>query len=61
MIQLPKGITKGGRILKKIFLSFGRLVASFSFIVTLLNTNTTCLFLAHQPKLPQGAEKLSKY
>lgn len=52
---------KGEITLKKIFIYISSLVASFSFMITSLNTNTSCLFLAHQPKLPKEAEKLSKY
>jgi cyclic lactone autoinducer peptide len=52
---------KGGKTMKKILLYISSLVASFAFIVTSSNVNTTCAFLIHQPKLPQGAEKLSKH
>lgn len=51
----------GGKILKRILLYIGSLVASFSFMVTSLNVNTTCAYLIYQPKLPQEAEKLSKH
>ncbi len=28
---------------------------------TAANVNSACLFVAHQPKLPKGAEKLRKF
>jgi len=40
---------------------FGGVVATIAIGVTALNVNTTCMFVAHQPKLPEGAEKLRKY
>ncbi|WP_341465164.1 cyclic lactone autoinducer peptide [Acetobacterium wieringae] len=30
-------------------------------MVTTLNVNTACWFFMHQPKLPEGAEKLKKF
>ena len=45
---------------KKIILRFSGVLASLALLVTSMNVNTTCLYLAHQPKLPEGAEKLRK-
>ncbi|NLY46577.1 MAG: cyclic lactone autoinducer peptide [Tissierella sp.] len=47
--------------MKRIILLVSGLVASISLSITSLNVNSSCAFLIHQPKLPQGAEKLSKY
>lgn len=46
--------------MKKVVLKFGGILASLALMVTSMNVNTTCIFLAHQPKLPEGAEKLRK-
>jgi cyclic lactone autoinducer peptide len=45
----------------KIFLKIGGLLASFALVITVMNVNSTCYFLIHQPKLPQGAEKLRRF
>ena len=39
----------------------GTAVAAMALMVTALNVNTTCIWLSHQPKLPQGADKLKKH
>lgn len=46
----------------KIFMmKFGTAIASFALMVTSLNVHTNCLFIAHQPKLPEGAKNLSRF
>lgn len=47
--------------MKKVTFKIGRIVASLALMVTALNVNSTCMYLIHQPKLPEGAEKLYKY
>ncbi|MSU01478.1 cyclic lactone autoinducer peptide [Tissierella sp. DSM 105185] len=47
-------------LLKKVILRFGGVLASLALMVTSMNVNTTCMYLAHQPELPKGAEKLRK-
>lgn len=39
----------------------GSMVAAFALMVTALNVNTTCVYIAHQAKLPDSAEKLRKF
>lgn len=46
--------------MKKFMLKFGGMVASLALMVTAANVNSACEFIIHQPKLPVGAEKLSK-
>ena len=46
--------------MKKFMLKVGSMVASLALVVTALNVNSACEFIIHQPKLPEGAEKLSK-
>lgn len=56
---------KGGIALKtrgkNLVFKFGGVVASFALMLTTLNVSTTCWWLGHQPKLPQGADKLRKF
>ncbi len=39
----------------------GTQIASIALLVTTFNVNTTCLFVAHQPKLPDATKKLRKF
>ncbi|MEA5083157.1 hypothetical protein SDC9_196302 [bioreactor metagenome] len=41
-------------------LALGKMMCAFALFITTMNVNTTCVFQAHQPKLPKGAEKLRK-
>ena len=45
---------------QKLLYLLGDVVASFAVMITSLNVNTTCMFIAHQPKLPDSAKKLRK-
>lgn len=47
--------------LKKLIFKFGSLIAAMALMVTALNANSACYWLAYQPKLPKGAEKLRKF
>lgn len=61
---IPK-LVKGGIALKtkgkNFIFKFGGVIASLALLVTSTNISTTCFWLGHQPKLPQGADKLRKY
>ncbi len=46
---------------KNFMYSLGGVVASLALMITTLNVNTTCLYMAHQPKLPDSAKKLRKF
>lgn len=37
------------------------MLASLALIVTSINANMTCMYIAHQPELPEGAKKLRKF
>ena len=39
----------------------GSLVSLFAFMVTALNVNSTCVYIAHQSKLPDTSKKLRKF
>lgn len=48
-------------LMKKYVIGLTKYLASFALMIVALNVNTSCLFLAHQPKLPSGANKLRKF
>lgn len=47
--------------MKRYVMRLTKYLAAFALMITALNVNTTCLFAAHQPKLPTGANKLRKF
>lgn len=47
--------------LNKIIAKFGGVIAALALMVTTANVNTTCMLIMHQPKLPEGAEKLRRF
>lgn len=48
-------------IFKRFLYSLGGIVASFAVVVTTLSANTACLYIMHQPELPDSAKKLRKF
>lgn len=46
--------------MKKLVYRFGSVFASLALMITVANVNTSCFFMAHQPELPKGAQKLKK-
>lgn len=46
--------------MKKLVYRFGSVFASLALLITVANVNTSCFFMAHQPELPKGAQKLKK-
>ena len=46
---------------KAMIYKFAGTVASFAFLVTMLNINTTCMFTSHQPEMPKNAKSLRKF
>ncbi|NCC15450.1 MAG: cyclic lactone autoinducer peptide [Clostridia bacterium] len=48
-------------VFKNFLYSLGGMVATLAVVITTLNVNTTCLYMAHQPKLPDAAKKLRKF
>lgn len=47
--------------MKKITLKSAKVLASLALGVTTMTANSTCAFLAYQPKMPEGAKKLRKF
>jgi len=48
-------------ITKNMVAKLGMILASLALLIVSLNVNTTCMFFAHQPELPEGAKKLRKF
>lgn len=47
--------------MKKFIFKFSGMIAALALMITTANANVTCAFVMHQPKLPEGAEKLRKF
>jgi cyclic lactone autoinducer peptide len=47
--------------MKNFMMKFAGVLASLALMVTVMNTAQACFFIMHQPKLPEGAEKLRKF
>ncbi|NLG05642.1 MAG: cyclic lactone autoinducer peptide [Clostridia bacterium] len=47
--------------MKNIMVRLGGVIASLALMVTAANVTMGCMFVMHQPKLPEGAEKLRKF
>lgn len=46
---------------KTLVYSLGNILTTFALMVTTLNVNTTCAWVAHQEELPETAKKLRKF
>ena len=47
--------------MKKTIIKLCGIIASFALMIAAMNANVTCMFIAHQPKLPKGSDKLRKF
>ncbi len=47
--------------IKGFILRHSTLVAAVTFAFVIMDCNSTCCFLEHQPELPKGCEKFKKY
>lgn len=47
--------------MKKTVKKVATVLAGMALVVTTFNANSTCLFYAHQPKLPKNAKNLRKF
>lgn len=47
--------------MKKTLMKVSGIIASFALLITVMNVNTTCFWIIHQPKLPNGSQKLRKF
>ncbi len=47
--------------MKKLTVSISSTLANIAMSAVKLNVNSTCLYIAHQPELPEKARKLRKF
>ena len=47
--------------MKKLLLKYGNLLTAFAFIMASYGANRNCVYILHQPKLPESAKKLRKF
>lgn len=40
---------------------YGAMMAAFAMVITTMTANSACIFLTHQPKMPETAKKLRKF
>lgn len=52
---------KGGECMKKFLEGCGRIIAILAMMITTVNANTTCTFIAYQDTLPKETKKLRKF
>ena len=50
-----------GLNMKKILLMISKGIAICSFIFAFFNANSACVFIYHQPKLPDKVKKMRKF
>ncbi len=41
--------------------NLGKVVASLALMITAFNVNTTCVYIAHQKKIPDSAKRFRKF
>ena len=47
--------------MRSFFAKYSGVLAALALMVTTISVNRTCMLVAHQPKLPEGAEKFRKF
>lgn len=47
--------------MKQLLVKLGKLVVSFSMVITALSVNSACPFVTYQPEVPESASKLRKF
>jgi len=48
-------------MIRKVLISLGKVVATCSFVFALINANSVCALIYHQPELPDRVKKLRKF
>lgn len=46
--------------MKNLFAKYAGVIAALALMVTAVNVNHICMLVAHQPEMPEGAEKLRR-
>jgi len=49
------------KILSKTASKASKIVVGLAFLTVYANINSTCMFMVHQPKLPENAKKLRNF
>lgn len=49
------------KIKDRLFMKCAGSVASLALMLTVFSANSACVFLFHQPKMPQEAQSLKKF
>ncbi|HML37840.1 MAG TPA: cyclic lactone autoinducer peptide [Bacillota bacterium] len=47
--------------MKKLPAKYAGVIASLALLITATSANMNCWLIMHQPKMPEGAEKLRKF
>lgn len=47
--------------MKNFIAKYSGVLAALALMITAVNANRVCMLVAHQPTLPEGAEKLRKF
>jgi len=56
-----KGKKKGGACMKRFRGKQLQLIATLALVVTIMVSNSACLFIAHQEPLPEKAKQLRRF
>lgn len=46
--------------MKNLFAKYAGVIAALALMVTTVSINRACVLFAHQPEMPEGAEKLRR-
>ena len=46
--------------MKNLYAKYAGIIAAIALMITAASVNRACMFFAHQPELPEGAEKLRR-
>ncbi|MBT9625034.1 cyclic lactone autoinducer peptide [Ruminococcus sp. AM43-6] len=49
------------RLLSRCLRRYGKLIAALALAITTANVNSCCIWINHQPELPDGANNLRKF
>lgn len=47
--------------MKKFLSKYGHIVCAFALVMTTYAANRSCVYIFHQPKLPDSAKRLRKF
>lgn len=47
--------------MKRFIEKYGKIFAAIAFMFTTYNSNSTCMYIIHQPELPKEAKRLRRF